>query len=325
MAPSPYGDIIQIAIKIMTTIGVFVCAKSLYQLISFFSLYYGSPYYPRYLHGTKPYALITGATDGIGKAVAEELIKKGFNLIVHGRSEEKLLKVVKGLRELGKGKDVTYFLASAGDAGVDFEKIVEEFKDLNITLFINNVAGGSLRPETIDNYTEDELLLDIHINALFAMNLTRAFLPNLRSTATTSGPTHVVFVGSVGHKLPIPRLSTYTSSKAFLRQLTRSLNVDERYKPSTTTSSGTGTRLTFSYLEVGTVVTNSNRTTTGVFTPDAKAFAKSFVETVGCGREVYYPYMRHGMQGWFVRLLPESAVEKSSGETMEGIFAQKRD
>ena len=41
-----------------------------------------------YLTGIRPYALITGATDGIGKALVNELHDKAFNLITHRRNEE---------------------------------------------------------------------------------------------------------------------------------------------------------------------------------------------------------------------------------------------
>ena len=55
----------------------------------------------RYIHGPAPYALVTGASDGIGKAIAHELYDHGFNLILHGRNEEKLRKVADEIRARG--------------------------------------------------------------------------------------------------------------------------------------------------------------------------------------------------------------------------------
>ena len=96
------------------------------------------------MRGTKPYALITGATDGIGKSTARELYAKGFNLILHGRNEEKMKRVVEEVKAANptSGLDVKYFIADVGRPDVDFEGIAKRFEGLNITLFVNNVGAS---------------------------------------------------------------------------------------------------------------------------------------------------------------------------------------
>lgn len=99
----------------------------------------------KYLHGPAPYAIVTGATDGIGKAVARELYARGFNLIIHGRNEEKIRKVIDEIKAVRGNGDIRYFVADAQKAGHDFAQLLAPFADLNITLVINNVGGAYIR------------------------------------------------------------------------------------------------------------------------------------------------------------------------------------
>ena len=122
------------------------CVSGLFDFIWFHYLRPTS--WTRLLHSAKPYALITGATDGIGKSTAKELYSKGFNLILHGVDEEKVKRVVEEVRAANpaSGLDVKYFIADVGRPDIDFEGIARQFKDLDITLFVNNV--GALSPTT---------------------------------------------------------------------------------------------------------------------------------------------------------------------------------
>lgn len=100
--------------------------------------------YTRFLHGTKPYALITGATDGIGKSTAKVLYARGFNLILHGRNEEKMKQVVEEVKaaNLASGLVVKYFIVDVGQPDIDFKGIARQFEDFNITLLVNNVGAS---------------------------------------------------------------------------------------------------------------------------------------------------------------------------------------
>jgi len=122
------------------------CVSGVFDFIWFH--YFRPTSWTRFLHSTKPYALITGATDGIGKSTAKELYVKGFNLILHGEDEEKVKRVVEEVKAANpaSGLDVKYFIADVGRPDIDFEGIARQFEGLNITLFVNNV--GELFPTT---------------------------------------------------------------------------------------------------------------------------------------------------------------------------------
>ena len=100
----------------------------------------------KFLHGTTPYAVVTGSSDGIGKSLAKTLYSRGFNLILHGRDEGKVKRVAEEIQALHNRKDgkIKYFIADASESGHDFESIAKSFEDLNITLFVNNVGVSGL-------------------------------------------------------------------------------------------------------------------------------------------------------------------------------------
>jgi 17beta-estradiol 17-dehydrogenase / very-long-chain 3-oxoacyl-CoA reductase len=135
-------------IPALATIGGLYALVQLKKCLDFVWFYLLRPTsgYKAYLKGPSPYALITGATDGIGKGVAKELYLKGFNLILHGRNEEKMQKVIEEFKASGGKGDIKTFFADACKGDHDFKAIVSEFSGLNITVVINNVGGMIHRP-----------------------------------------------------------------------------------------------------------------------------------------------------------------------------------
>ena len=101
---------------------------------------------PRYLHGNKEvWALGTGASDGVGEDFAPELCRQGFNVILHGRNEQKLEKVAASLARDYPSHKTRLFIANIS-VPASFDEILDIVKDLNLIVLINNVGGlGHLR------------------------------------------------------------------------------------------------------------------------------------------------------------------------------------
>ncbi|KAM5534142.1 hypothetical protein V8D89_012162 [Ganoderma adspersum] len=267
----------------LAVLAVVLAIPHIYHILDFIWLYFLRPSsVKRYLHGKAPFAIVTGATDGIGKATAAELLTRGFNVILHGRNEVKMRKVVDELRASAAGRastpDIRYFIADATKDTHDWAMLFKPFMDLHITVVVHNVTGGEdVRDERIDGRTEEYLLGVVHATALFALLLTRALLPTLRR-ATPSGPVEVLFVGSLASEIPPPCLPTYGAAKAFLKALARGLDNDEVLL-------GTTTRVRFAYLIVGVVHSAHHPTPSplSVWVPTSPRFAWSVVESIGCG------------------------------------------
>lgn len=142
---------------IIYSIGLIACLGILRNILNFIWFYFLRPTnrWQMYLQGPSPYAIVTGATDGIGKATAKELYDKGFNLILHGRAEKKLKDVVAEIQSVkskktGKPQNVKYFLEDATKTGIDFEGIAKRFEGLNVTILVNNVGTFPIRPERFE-------------------------------------------------------------------------------------------------------------------------------------------------------------------------------
>ena len=140
--------------NIIYYIGLIACLAKLRAILDLVWFYFLRPTnrWEKYLQGPSPYAVVTGATDGIGKATARELYNKGFNLILHGRNEKKLKSVIEEIqsaksKRTGTVQDVKYFLEDVSKDGIDFEGIAKRFEGLNVTIFVNNVGAFTLRPE----------------------------------------------------------------------------------------------------------------------------------------------------------------------------------
>lgn len=104
-------------------------------------LYLQSRACDRYLRGS-PYVLDTGASDGIGRAVATELYAKGFNLVIDGRDEAKLRKVQAELLRSARARNVRVLVADASAPEPDFEAAVAQWADIRISLVVDNVGGS---------------------------------------------------------------------------------------------------------------------------------------------------------------------------------------
>jgi len=136
------------------------------------------------------YVLITGATDGIGLRTAEELAKRGKNLIIHGRSSSKLNTVKERLNRLNPTIEVKTVLcdfSNLKETKIAFEKVKHE----NIKALINN--AGCYDSKGI--ITEDGFGLTYQVNHLAHFLITHILL----DTIIMNAPSKIIIVASMAH------------------------------------------------------------------------------------------------------------------------------
>src|SRR5882672_8912641 len=155
------------------------------------------------------WALVTGASAGIGKALAEDLAVGGANLVLTARRRERLEALAQELRAKHKIQteifvaDLTW--ASAPREIFDFT----EGKGLAIDLLVNNAGFGQYGEL---HEVEVEKLLDmVQVNCSAVLYLTRLYLPGM--VAKRSGD--VLIVASTASFQAVPYISTYAATKAF--------------------------------------------------------------------------------------------------------------
>src|SRR5258708_30532591 len=97
----------------LSAIGLATVLLVVYRAVSFLRIYLRSSSLERYL-SDGAYAVVTGSTDGIGKAVAMELASRGFNIVLHGRNKDKLEAVKSLIQKSHTQREVATVVHDAG-------------------------------------------------------------------------------------------------------------------------------------------------------------------------------------------------------------------
>jgi short-subunit dehydrogenase len=161
------------------------------------------------------WAVVTGASSGIGEAYARRLARDGYDVALVGRSAERLAIVGAAVREGG----VQARVASADLSSVAGVEAVEQLiRELEPAFFVH-AAGFGIPGTFASTPLEDELaMVAVHVTA--AVRLARAALPRMVAAQTGS----VVLVSSIGAFLARPGDSVYCGSKAFLVRFAQALS-----------------------------------------------------------------------------------------------------
>ncbi len=162
-------------------------------------------------------AVITGASYGIGYAVAHLFAEEGANLVVTARGQEKLDKLVDELKAKGySAVGVVADVGSAEDCVKVFEATIKEFGDVDI--LVNNAGLGEMY--AIDETEDDWMNYILNINVGGPIRYTREalkyFLPKNEGV--------IINISSVNGKRPICG-ATYTASKGAIDTLTKNIAI----------------------------------------------------------------------------------------------------
>ncbi|MGH8028857.1 MAG: SDR family oxidoreductase [Arenimonas sp.] len=163
-------------------------------------------------------ALVSGASVGIGRAIAEELLGFGCDVLMVARDGDALAAAADELADRFPARELRHFAADVGN-GEQRAEIFDWIGDLGtcLNILVNN-AGTNQRKATLD-YNADELRALFELNVFGAFELARLAHPLLSRHAASS----IVNVGSVSGLTHVRTGSPYGASKAALHQLTRNL------------------------------------------------------------------------------------------------------
>ncbi|MFK0108285.1 SDR family NAD(P)-dependent oxidoreductase [Streptomyces sp. NPDC091217] len=139
--------------------------------------------------------LITGATSGLGRYVAFELVRSGHVVLAHGRDPGRTGQLVAELRTEGEAEGFVADLASLAQVRELGAHVADAHPDLDV--LINNAGIGAGTPGSGRELSTDGHELRLAVDYLAPVALTRALLPVLR----TNAPARIVNVGSAGQEL----------------------------------------------------------------------------------------------------------------------------
>jgi tropinone reductase I len=163
-------------------------------------------------------ALVTGASAGIGRAIARELLGFGADVLLVARERDPLERTCVELEEEFPARVVRAFAADVADAE-QRQEIFDWIEDLGdgLNLLVNN-AGTNSRHAALD-YDDAQWRAIFETNLFSAWELSRCAHPLLTRHATSA----IVNVGSVSGLIHVRTGAAYGMSKAALHQLTRNL------------------------------------------------------------------------------------------------------
>lgn len=166
----------------------------------------------------KPLALVTGASKGIGNALARELASRGYDLLLVARNPEELMKVSREITESTESETLVIPLDLSNPEQVNrlISEVLERHSE-SLRVLVNN-AGYGMWGWFRDLPLEEQFRM-MQVNVHTPVALSHAFLPVLHR----NGPSHILNISSSTAYQALPTMTVYAASKAFMVQFSRGL------------------------------------------------------------------------------------------------------
>lgn len=298
--------------NVLAAIGAVSVSYTFYSLACFSWLYLRPSSLPRYIDSDS-YAIVTGATAGIGRGFVRALLAQGSNVIIHGRDDKKLAALQAELQQQYPDRKVLTVSASALEpvkAAETVEAFVKEH-DIKVTILINNLGGTdmfgvpNLGPMVDLTPTVTRQMIDVNIT--FTVRSTQLLLPLLgrqpSRLESKAQPGLIMNMSSYAGAKGLPMVTIYAGCKAFIAQWSAALAL-EMATP--------GVRPPDEPVEVLGIITgavesqgNPEKKIT-LTVPTSEDFAKAALRRVGCGRRIVVGQFWQALAIGFVSSLPES-------------------
>ena len=172
------------------------------------------------------FALVTGASSGIGAAFARALPAE-TDLLLTARNAEALTQARQALSRPGRTVEVLSADLATDDGR---QALIAKAEVLGIDLLINNAGTGAFGAVVANTPKEERATIDLNVTAVSV--LTRALLPGMIDRAAATGRrAGVLLVSSTTAFQPVPYLATYSASKSFILSYGEALATELRRKP----------------------------------------------------------------------------------------------
>ena len=256
----------------------------------------------------KKWAIITGASSGIGKEMATLLAQKGYALLLVARSLPALQSLAAELRKtFGLPVEPIELDLAQPDAARRLDAILTE-KGITVEVLINNAGVGYY-----GTFTEQE---PGRLEAMMTLNMqTPAMLTQLfaqRMLATGKG--YILQVASTAAFIPMPRLALYAATKGFLLQLSLALHAECHKGGVIITTLCPGPTRT-KFFEAASFT--NGLSAMELLSMSSKSVAKAGIKGLFAGKRVVIPGMVNKLTSWSSNFTPSSLLVAATDQMMK--------
>ncbi|XP_050708807.1 very-long-chain 3-oxoacyl-CoA reductase-like [Eriocheir sinensis] len=239
------------------------------------------------LKKTGEWAVVTGATDGIGKAYVFELARRGFKIVLVSRTAHKLQNVAAEVQS--KHKTETKIIDVDFTRTDIYDRLEAELKGLDIGVLVNNVGMSYDHPEYFMQVENCKRMCEnlINCNIVSLTEMTRIVLPGMVERKRGL----ILNLSSLSSTIPAPLLAVYGATKSYVRSFSESLGLE-------VASSG----VTIQCLVPGFVVSNMSRIRRPtLMAPSPEVYVSTSLRTAGVEAQTA-GYIMHKLQTYFIEL-----------------------
>lgn len=254
------------------------------------------------------YTLITGASKGIGRALAEEFANYQCNLLLTARSAKELEELARELEQRHKVKVRTIAIDLLQDGAAEklYQYCLKE--GLNVRVLVNN-AGMGVWSYFADSDLEKQFEM-MDLNQRVVMKLCHLFIPMLRKMPDP----HILNVASTAAFQPFPGFSIYAASKAFVFSFSRSLRFELKEEGINVTCLNPGPTDTTFFSNAD--FDHQLDKTDGIKMP-VEEVARKGVEAMLAKKAVYIPGFSNKLGAWFSKHLPSGLTTFMLGKLVK--------
>uniref|UniRef100_A0A672Z9R3 Hydroxysteroid (17-beta) dehydrogenase 3 n=1 Tax=Sphaeramia orbicularis TaxID=375764 RepID=A0A672Z9R3_9TELE len=212
------------------SLGAAVVVHYVVKLLLFIRILYPKIWFPlpkSFFTSMGEWAVVTGASEGIGRAYAFALAEQGMNVVIISRTKLTLDQVAKDIAD-ATGKKVKVIVADFIKESV-FSEIEEQLKDMNIGVLVNNVGmlPSFIPREFLEAAELDQTILKvINCNVKTMVKMCKIVLPGMEDR----GKGVIVNISSGIASVPFPLYTLYAATKVFVERFSQGLQAEYKDK-----------------------------------------------------------------------------------------------
>ncbi|KAM9965197.1 hypothetical protein ACTFIW_005004 [Dictyostelium discoideum] len=241
------------------------------------------------------WVVVTGATDGIGKAYCHEFAKKKLNVVLVSRSLDKLKTEASEIENKFKvqTKVISFDFNTTDDS--KYQELFKQLSGIDIGVLVNNVGISYDHPMYLEELQPASIESLINLNVRAATVLSKFILTSMVEKKRGA----IINLSSVSGITPIPLLTVYSGTKAYIEKFSLALNLEYASKG-----------IFVQCVTPGIVCSKMSKIRkSSLFVPQPSSFARSAIATIGYDR-LTTGYWSHEIQAFFLRSLPSFIVDK---------------